>query len=170
MEPERELRVLDWRSGRERHRPLELADSPLRVAISPDSNLLVVTTGTYLHGHYRELASSLDLHSGRVLARDIPLPGPLAGLRYSPNSRFLVHWRESEVQVRDASSLAPIAAPARFDPELAAAGPDADATGQTRGPGAQTPVFDAAVSNDGTLLTVILYGREPDKPFSGKFD
>ena len=104
--------MLDWRSGRERHRPLELADSPLRVAISPDSNLLVVTTGTYLHGHYRELASSLDLHSGRVLARDIPLPGPLAGLRYSPNSRFLVHWRESEVQVRDASSLAPIAAPA----------------------------------------------------------
>ena len=159
-----ELRVLDGRSGRERHRPLELADSPLRVAISPDSNLLVVTTGTYLHGHYRELASSLDLHSGRVLARDIPLPGPLAGLRYSPNSRFLVHWRESEVQVRDASSLAPIAAPARFDPELAAAGPDADATGQTRGPGAQTPVFDAAVSNDGALLTVILYGREPDKP------
>ena len=162
----RELRVLDWRAGRKRYRPLALADSPLRVAISPDSNLLVVTTGTYLHGHYRELASSLDLHSGRVLARDVPLPGPLGGLRCSPNSRYLVHWHRGEVQVRDASSLQPIAAPARFGPELAAAGHVAHsaASGPAGGSGEGAPVFDAAVSNDGTLLTVILYGREPDKP------
>ncbi|WP_052630869.1 serine/threonine-protein kinase [Pseudoxanthomonas suwonensis] len=163
----RELRMLDWRAGKERHPPVLLADSPLRVAIGPDSTILLATTGAYVEGRFRELASSFDLRDGSVLARDVPLPGPLAGLRFSPDGRHLVHWRYGELEVRDAASLQPVAAPARFGPDMAAARdapeagtPQANALHQ---PG-ETPVFDAAVSNDGSRVTLLLYGSEPDKP------
>lgn len=161
----RELRAFDWRKGQLRFAPVTLAGSPLRVAISPDSGILLATTGGYRGNHYNELVSTFDLRSGAALAQAIPLPGPLNGLRFSPDGHSLVHWRYGEVEVRDSRGLHPIGKPLHFGKDYAAALRSADWKKSRPGLDAGvTPIVDAGISQDGSRLTLVLEGSEPEKP------
>lgn len=161
----RELRVFDWRAGRLRFAPIALADSPVRVAIGPDSQVLLATTGGYRDRGYREFASTFDLRTGAALARGVALHGPLNGLRFSPDGQSLVHWRYGEAEIRAAASLRRHGQPLRFGADImatrsATAGLGLDAATLAR----ETPIVDAAISKDGTRLTLIVSGYEPVKP------
>ncbi|HRO26997.1 MAG TPA: protein kinase [Luteimonas sp.] len=160
----RELRVFDWRTGQPLFAPIVLDDSPQRVAISPDSRHLFTATGGYRDDRHIVLGSMFDLRSGQPLARDLPLPAPLAGLRFSRNGRHLVHWRYGELQARDVATLRALGEPLRVGGDMAAA---RDA-GQAQPIGhlfpGEAPVVDAAISDDGTRVTLIVRGQEPDTP------
>lgn len=160
----RELRVFDWREGRLRFPPIVLGNSPLRVAIGPDAGTLLVCIGAYRNGRFHELLSSYDLHDGRPLAADVAVPGPLAGLRFSPDGRFVVHWRYGELGVRETMSLRPYGKALRLGPDVAAAlrrqfadgwYPDIAAAELTG-----TRIVDAALDAKAVRLTVITRASE----------
>jgi WD40 repeat protein/tRNA A-37 threonylcarbamoyl transferase component Bud32 len=154
----REIRVIDWRRGRLRFAPIMLAASPLRIAIAPDAGTLLATTGGYRNGRFHELLSSYDLRSGKAAAIEVPTPGPLAGLRYAPTGRSLVHWRHGQATVREVPSLRAVGKRIDVGPDIAEAlrrryltgGKATDET-QLRG----TPLSDAALSLDANRLEAI---------------
>ncbi len=161
----RELRAFDWRTGTPRFAPIVMAGSPLRVAFSPDARRLLASIGGYHDGGYHELASTYDLHTGAALASDVPLPGPVAGLRFSADGRQLIHWRYGESQVRDTDTLAPRGAALRFGPDIAAARSTQNASARLLSDlEGETPVFDAAISSSGTRATLLVSGTEPTTP------
>ncbi|MBP3983102.1 protein kinase [Pseudoxanthomonas helianthi] len=156
----REIRVFDWRSGRLRHPPVVLVDSPLRVAASPGAEKLLVSTGAYRDGRFHEILSSYDLRKGVRLATDVAAPGPLHGLRFSPDGRLVVHWRYGELSVREASTLHKIGRDLHVGPDVASAlrrvfadgwHPEAARQDELAG----TPVVDASINAGGTRLSVL---------------
>lgn len=160
----RALRAFDWRAGAARIDPVLLAESPQRVAISPDGKLLLATTGGYADGAFRESASSLDLATGELLARDVPLPGPLDGLRFDAEGARVVHWRQGVARIRDARSLAPTGPPLVFGSEVANDLRDAYGVAGPAALAATSPILDAAFARDGTGLSLLLGGNEPKRP------
>lgn len=167
----RELRMFDWRSGAQRWPAIPLESSPLRVLASPGSGHLLVTTGGYADGGFKEFLTSFDLDRGRVLAGPVALPGPLDGLRCGRDGRRLVHWRGEQGQVRDAVNLRPIGPPVRFGVDVtaffrAARGPILHAAEL----GDLTPIVDAALDEGGERLTLIVHGSDPHSPRLAKVD
>jgi len=156
----REIRVFDWRAGRPRYPPIILADSPLRIAVSPGADWLLASTGGYRGGRFHELLSSYDLRSGKPRATRIAVPGPLGGLRFSPDGRLFVHWRYGELSVRDTATLRTVGRDLRIGPDVAAAlrrvfasGWHPEAAGKDELSG--TKVTDAAIDADRTRLSVL---------------
>lgn len=167
----RALHVFDWRSGEPRWPPTTLKNSPLRVVVSPDSTHLLVTSGSYLEGHFHELASSFDLGTGHVLADAVPLPGPVDGLRHDREGRRLVHWRGEQAQVRDGKTLRPIGAPVRFGSDITAFWREAGGRALHAAElGELSPIVDAGFDGSRDRLTLIVSGSEPQKPRLIKVD
>lgn len=160
----RELRVFDWRKGLLRFEPITLDGTPIRLAIHPDSVHLFVTTGEYTQGRFHELASTVDLRDGKLRASAVPLPGPLTGMRFSADGDHLVHWRYGETEVRHATSLERIANPLHFGTDIANARNATKGIPTSRAVPTETPIIDAAISNDGSHLTLTLSGVEPGTP------
>lgn len=156
----RELWVFDRRSGRPRFAPVVLGNSPQLLETSPDGRWLVATHAGEHAGRRVEFATAIDLASGAAVARDVPLPSPVEGLRFSPDGRHLVHWRYGEAWVRRTADLRAIGRAHRFGADIAAI----RAAGAEPTP-AHTPVRDAALG-DGSwpALSVILDGLEPVRP------
>lgn len=165
----REVRVFDWRSGRLRFAPIVMDDSPLRVSVSPDSGVLLLSTGGYRNGTFHELVSSFDLRTGAAHAARVPLPGPLTGMRFAPDGRRFVFWRYGEVGVRDATTLARVGTDRRFGPDDMAAtfrrlyGERGSLRDETR---KGTPVMDAALAADGTTVDVLV---RPSSRLNGRY-
>ena len=154
----REIRVFDWRVGRLRFAPIRLGNSPLRIALGPDSAVLLATTGGYANGAFREFLTSFDLRTGVVHATGTSVPGPMHGLRFDPSGRRLVHRRYGEVAVLDAITLQPVGKTLRFGPDMAASlrrifGENGTLADEYRD---GTPVADAAIWSDGTTLDVLV--------------
>lgn len=161
----RELRVFDWRTGRLRFATIRLDESPLRVETDPQTRFLLVSIGGYRNGRFHELLSSYDLRNGNPLATDVAVPGPLAGLRFSPDGRHIVLWRYGELAVRDTASLRPSGKGLLLGPDSAAAlrrvygdswRPDAASMADLTG----TPVVDAALDAQARQLTVLTEGSQ----------
>ncbi|MBO9717730.1 MAG: protein kinase, partial [Pseudoxanthomonas sp.] len=113
----RQIRVFDWRTGHLRFAPITMVDSPLRLAIARRSSVLLASTGAYRGGRFHELLSTFDLHTGRRLADAVAVPGPLGGLRFSPDGSRVISWRHGELSVRDATTLDRIANDLRLGPD-----------------------------------------------------
>lgn len=157
----RELRVFDWRKGRLRFPPITLDNSPLRVETDPQARVLLASTGGYRGNAFQETLSTYDLRTGKVLAAGVDVPGPLAGLRFSPDGRHVIVWRFGEVAVRDVRTLQVTGKPLMLGADVAAAlrhvytpagwrrdgASEADKTG--------TPVIDAALDREARRLTVL---------------
>ena len=156
----RTLRVFDWRSGRLRFAPVEFANSPQLLELSPDSRWAVVTHAGRRGGRRVELASTIDLATGAIGARELALPTPVEGLRFSPDGQHLVHWRYGEAWLRKTASLQAVGPVHRFGADKAAA----LAAGRMVS-AEHTAIRDAALgSGPWPALAVILDGMEPARP------
>ena len=101
----RSLHVYDWRSGEARYPAIALDASPMRIALDERGRHLAVSHGAY-HGHgYREVVQAFDLASGRLLATNTSLSGPLAALRFSPDGGLLLAWKGTTLEVMDGATL-----------------------------------------------------------------
>ncbi len=165
----REVRVFDWRNGRLRFAPITMEDSPLRVAVAPDSHTLLVSTGGYHRDTFHEWLSSFDLRTGVANASRVALPGPLYGLRFDPSGRRFVFWRYGEVGVREATSLKVVGRDLRFGPADMAAmlRRTYSKQGTLRDEERKaTPIVDAALAVDGNTVDVLV---RPSTQLNGRW-
>ncbi|MBW8823206.1 MAG: protein kinase [Xanthomonadales bacterium] len=157
----RELRVFDWHKDRLRFPPIILDNSPLRVETDPQAHVLLVSTGEYRGNAFQERLSVYDLHTGKLLAAGVDLPGPLAGLRFSSDGRQVILWRFGEATVRDSSRLRVVGKSLVVGPDVANAlrhvyttsGWRSDAATEADKTG--TPVIDASPDPGAQRLTVL---------------
>ena len=134
----REVRAWNWRTGRLRHPPWQLAQTPQRVALSPSGDRLAFTYGRAQADDFVEVLRILDLRRG-MLPAEHALAGPLSGLRFSPDGARVVAWGRASPGPRifAADTLAP--SPLRL-----------------RIPYADADVRDVAFSQDGKTLHAVL--------------
>lgn len=126
-----EARTKDCRWTREVHRSSSVARGAKGVATaSPDGRLVASANESTPNGHGIQL---LDAETGAVVGEHDDSDGPIEGLAFSPDSRFLLSWRAGP----GTASLLPVGRPGSARPLARALG---------------VAVQHAAFSPDGTVV------------------
>jgi len=89
----------------ERFAPIELANSPLHVDVSPDGQRAV--TGWLDHGEYGtgEVIELWDLVNGARIGGPLRIPGPFDGLAFSASGRRLLGYSSQNLTLRNGANL-----------------------------------------------------------------
>jgi WD40 repeat protein len=85
-----QLHVLDAATMRPRYSPVDLGNSPLRLAANAASNTVVVSFPEKADAGFSERLESFDLRDGHRQGRSVVLPGPLRQFEFAPDGKRLL--------------------------------------------------------------------------------
>lgn len=135
----REVRAWNWRTGRLRHAPVLLAQTPQRAMLSPAGDRLALTYARASGHDFVEILRIVDLRRGRLLAGEPSLTGPLAGMRFSADASQVALWGD-----------------ALSDPHLVSVARLSRPPLRLRIPHAEADVRDGAFSSGGRIFNAVL--------------